>query len=473
MAFIRINLRRRRGDRGGEGDDGEEEGLMLYDGYSSSEEEESNGSEDEERQDEAVGDQDGKEYDISLPAQHLYLGDMEEESVASVQEEETTPTLPLHYISKHVLFPEETLPLHIYNPHVISMLREASASRKPIAVCTDMRGGEGEGIFGGARRPGREELAEFGTTADIVAFREDEGGSMWFHGPRFVVKLRGRQRFKLLEVNKKMNGMMDCRVEILPDILLLPRPPLLLSLPPCVASSYNCCLAVARQPEATPLSLERAARCRRELALSSKCMSSCRVPEWTLRLFEFDHLRDEVIEAQRVNSLSLNDKGVDPLPNDITSLSYWLSRRLPVDEKTKLEFLSINCPTKRLMLGLRLLKENTELYCSECGILITQKQYIFSMSVDGPLASYVNEGGFVHETLTVTESYNLKKSGRPTTENSWFPGYQWTILYCSRCRDHKGWSFDAVKKDLVPLKFYGLRRPGLVFSVKKPSENES
>lgn len=45
---------------------------------------------------------------------------MEEESVASVQEEKTTPILPLHYISKHVLFPEETLPLHIYNPHVIN-----------------------------------------------------------------------------------------------------------------------------------------------------------------------------------------------------------------------------------------------------------------------------------------------------------------------------------------------------------------
>ena len=45
---------------------------------------------------------------------------MEEESVASVQEEETTPTLPLHYVSKSVLFPEETLPLHIYNPHVMT-----------------------------------------------------------------------------------------------------------------------------------------------------------------------------------------------------------------------------------------------------------------------------------------------------------------------------------------------------------------
>lgn len=63
---------------------------------------------------------------------------------------------------------------------------------------------------------------------------------------------------------------MDCRVEILPDILLLPRPPLLLSLPSCVASSYDCCLAVARQPEATPLSLERATRCRREAGVSGR-----------------------------------------------------------------------------------------------------------------------------------------------------------------------------------------------------------
>lgn len=38
--------------------------------------------------------------------------------MASVQVEETTPILPLHYISRHVLFPEETLPMHIYNPHV-------------------------------------------------------------------------------------------------------------------------------------------------------------------------------------------------------------------------------------------------------------------------------------------------------------------------------------------------------------------
>ena len=60
-----------------------------------------------------------------------------------------------------------------------------------------------------------------------------------------------------------------------------------------------------------------------------------------------------------------------------------------------------------------------ELYCSGCGNLITKKEHIFSMSVDGPLAAaYVNPGGFVHDTLTVTEAVNLRRS---STENSWLP----------------------------------------------------
>ena len=41
------------------------------------------------------------------------------------------------------------------------------------------------------------------------------------------------------------------------------------------------------------------------------------------------------------------------------------------------------------------------------------------MSVDGPLAAaYVNPGGFIHDTLTVTEAVNLRRS---STENSWLP----------------------------------------------------
>lgn len=40
----------------------------------------------------------------------------------------------------------------------------------------------------------------------------------------------------------------------------------------------------------------------------------------------------------------------------LIGLSYWLSRRLPIDDTKKLELLSIHCPTQRLIRGLEILK---------------------------------------------------------------------------------------------------------------------
>lgn len=47
----------------------------------------------------------------------------------------------------------------------------------------------------------------------------------------------------------------------------------------------------------------------------------------------------------------------------------------------------------------------------------------YSMSLDGPLAAYVNPHGWVHETLTFYKATGIRLRGRPTSENSWFPGY--------------------------------------------------
>ena len=47
-----------------------------------------------------------------------YLGELEEEGRATMEDEETMHTLPLLCIPERVLFPGETLPMHIYNPHV-------------------------------------------------------------------------------------------------------------------------------------------------------------------------------------------------------------------------------------------------------------------------------------------------------------------------------------------------------------------
>lgn len=48
--------------------------------------------------------------------------------------------------------------------------------------------------------------------------------------------------------------------------------------------------------------------------------------------------------------------------------------------------------------------------------------FLFSMSLDGPLGAYVNPHGWVHEALTFYRATGIRLRGKPTAENSWFPG---------------------------------------------------
>ncbi len=68
----------------------------------------------------------------------------------------------------------------------------------------------------------------------------------------------------------------------------------------------------------------------------------------------------------------------------------------------------------------------TELCCRSCNLRIASKRDVFSMALEGPMGAYVNPGGHVHETFTVCKAQNLSLLGRPTTENSWFPGLVWS-----------------------------------------------
>ena len=60
------------------------------------------------------------------------------------------------------------------------------------------------------------------------------------------------------------------------------------------------------------------------------------------------------------------------------------------------------------------------------------------MSEEGLGSAYVNAHGFVHDMITLRHAWDLNAFGddEPQTENSWFPGYGWTIMYCVNCRTH-------------------------------------
>ena len=87
------------------------------------------------------------------------------------------------------------------------MLRDAITKKKPVAIVTDLRlrARHGEHL---TRRPTKDELAEYGTTAEVVGLREEEQ-SDWFYAPFLVVKFHGKQRFRLLEVYRRVNGYVD------------------------------------------------------------------------------------------------------------------------------------------------------------------------------------------------------------------------------------------------------------------------
>ena len=106
-----------------------------------------------------------------------------------MEDEETTPTLPLLCLPDRVLFPGETLPMHIYSPHVsvhththiyplyaihtityalhlmtvqaIQMLRDVATRHKPVAIVTDLRGSSQQQIV---TRPTKQELSQVNIT---------------------------------------------------------------------------------------------------------------------------------------------------------------------------------------------------------------------------------------------------------------------------------------------------------------------
>ena len=84
------------------------------------------------------------------------------------------------------------------------MLRDAITRKKPVAIATDLRlrAQYGEHL---ACRPMKKELAKYGTTAEVVGLREEEQ-SDWYYASFLVVKFHGEQRFRLLEVYRRVNG---------------------------------------------------------------------------------------------------------------------------------------------------------------------------------------------------------------------------------------------------------------------------
>uniref|UniRef100_A0A3B3ZYH2 Protein cereblon n=1 Tax=Periophthalmus magnuspinnatus TaxID=409849 RepID=A0A3B3ZYH2_9GOBI len=361
-------------------------------------------------------------FDPSLPTSHAYLGsDMEEFTGRTVHDDDSCQTIPVLPHAALMLVPGQTLPLQLFRPQEVSMMRSIIQKDRTFAVIANSDGGEPE--------------ATFGTTAEIYAYREEQE-----YGIETVkVKAIGRQRFKVHEIRTQADGIRQAKVQILPE-RILPDP---LS---CVQLT-----ALSRlhpHPSSRPPNQSWREAQRWWSNYQQKKFNCARVtpwPPWVYALYDAETLMNRVKKQLHEWDENLKD---DSLPSNYLA---------------GLTLLKIGSAIQRLRCELDIMDRCTSLCCKQCqDTEITTKNEIFSLSLCGPMAAYVNPHGYVHETLTVYKANNLGLVGRPSTLHSWFPGYAWTIAQCRTCGSHMGWKFTATKKDLSPQRFWGLTRSALL-----------
>jgi len=100
------------------------------------------------------------------------------------------------------------------------------------------------------------------------------------------------------------------------------------------------------------------------------------------------------------------------------------------------------------------------LRCGSCDAVVAYERDVFSMATEGPVAVFVNPGGFFHDIVTLRSVEGLTRVGPAVAKDSWFAGYTWTLCHCDSCGSHLGWQFDALGP-ADPSVFWALRRASI------------
>ncbi|XP_043938000.1 protein cereblon isoform X1 [Protopterus annectens] len=376
-------------------------------------------------------------FDCSLPTSHAYLGsDLEEFHGRTVHDEESCQVIPVLPHVAMMLIPGQTLPLQLFRPQEVSMVRNLIQKDRTFAIL--------------AYSDLQDRDAQFGTTAEIVSYGEEEEAGIE------TVKLIaiGRQRFKVQELRTQADGIRVAKVQILSERVL----PSTMAAVQLDSLNRHSMLLSSKPSKQHYLHMQQ--WWQKYQKRKFRCANMTCWPSWVYSLYDSEILMERVRRQLREWDENLRDES---LPSDPIDFSYRVAACLPIDDALRLQLLKIGSAIQRLRCELDIMNKCTSLCCKQChSTEITTKNDIFSLSLSGPMAAYVNPHGYVHETLTVYKTSNLSLIGRSSTQHSWFPGYAWTIAQCRTCGGHMGWKFTASKKSMSPQKFWGLTRSALL-----------
>lgn len=100
-------------------------------------------------------------------------------------------------------------------------------------------------------------------------------------------------------------------------------------------------------------------------------------------------------------------------------------------------------------------KNRREFNCASCGAFIAQTTDL--IMIEGAQShSHINPAGLRLNFVTIGQWDNALAGQELYLEHSWFNGYGWRFMVCSRCMAHLGWVYDALTTGLSPSSFAGL-----------------
>jgi len=177
-----------------------------------------------------------------------------------------------------------------------------------------------------------------------------------------------------------------------------------------------------------------------------------------------------------------DDEAVGVL-DDPTKFSFWLASNTPLNVDEKLALLQVPSTVERLKLLLKHMRKfkrtSCIISCAVCEVPLSRADQVFSVGdAEGTAGNYVNEHGFIYQVVTLREieEQEVISVGGTFVQNSYFPGYSWTVTYCVRCGALLGWKFDWVGRDDSgpvrrkeneknrPNSFYGFNASSLIIT---------
>jgi cereblon len=361
----------------------------------------------------------GLNYDTALPSSHDYLGTNFEDVSAprSCHEFNDEITLPLIGLPGNEsnngvqLIPGQIMPVYFYSPLQIQIIRKRMTQANPtigfVLNSSFFRLSE-ESLT----NPLVSDSLKLGIVAEIMSASYDtpeNPQSMLTGVDGLIIKVKGRDRFRVLSTRRDITGCVIAKVRILPEYVMSSNP-----LMQCKNE-----LDVSRYLSETKSDRSLTSRVEAGNVLFPH-------PAWVFRMYDCNYLieviLDELNKLFSVDTMQKNEDEKRDFKNPKIFCS-WLLTNFPFDNKMRIDCLRMDCLNHRLMFMHKLIRSFTNISCSECGAPLCSKLDVFCISKQGFTTAYLNPGGIIHETLTVFKLRNFViMRAPPSAQHSWFPG---------------------------------------------------